>query len=217
MSATNDLIAALVKSGMDIVDAAGLVARAGAEMAAGPSKAALRTRKWREKQASQNVTSDGQVSAPKTVTNRHKPSQTVTGDVPPLSLKEDSNIENSKKRERRASQLPDGWKPDETAWQNSISLVGLQRCELELTKFKNYAADKGRVSKSWNAAWRNWIDRAIDYGATNGARNHHPQRRSASADFFAGMSSVAEDIAGHDPTPRPTDSEIPLGRVNIEH
>jgi len=67
------------------------------------------------------------------------------------------------------------------------------------------------------ATWLNqerWLDQPA---ATNGTRNHNSQRRSANSDFFAGMSSVAKDIAGHDPTPRDADPEVPLGRVNIEH
>jgi hypothetical protein len=83
--------------------------------------------------------------------------------------KKESNQEESKKERgvTRASQLPDGWLPDEHVWQATVSAIGLDRCNSEFTKFKNHAADKGRVSKNWNSAWRNWVDRAIEYGAKN--------------------------------------------------
>lgn len=67
------------------------------------------------------------------------------------------------------------------------------------------------------ATWLNqerWLDQPA---TTNGNRSQFTARGHASADFLAGMSSVAADIAGHDPAPRHADPEVPLGRVNIEH
>jgi len=60
-----------------------------------------------------------------------------------------------------------------------------------------------------------WADETQPGGA-NGTRNFNTQRRSASSDFFAGMSSVAADIAGHGPAPGDAGPEIPSGRVNID-
>jgi hypothetical protein len=59
-----------------------------------------------------------------------------------------------------------------------------------------------------------WADE-IQTGATNGHRHHDQGRRSSSADFFAGMSSLAADIAGNDQPSGDADTSIPLGRVNI--
>ena len=61
-----------------------------------------------------------------------------------------------------------------------------------------------------------WADE-IQTGGTNGNGNHNASRRSASADFFAGIASVAADIAGDGEPSRDADPEIPRGRVNIEH
>ena len=68
-------------------------------------------------------------------------------------------------------------------------------------------------------SWLNagcWADETQP-GVTNGNRSINPQDRSASARFFAGISELAEDIAGNGPAPGPASEEIPLGRVNIEH
>jgi len=61
-----------------------------------------------------------------------------------------------------------------------------------------------------------WADE-IKPGGGNGSRNLDPQRRSASSDFFAGMRSVAEDLAGNSQPSGPAAEAVPLGRVNIEH
>ena len=81
MNAVSELIQALIDHGMTAADAAILVARAGAEMnARGPSNGALRTRRWRERKASPNVTERHGTSPSQSVTNRHgtSPSQSVT-------------------------------------------------------------------------------------------------------------------------------------------
>jgi hypothetical protein len=59
-----------------------------------------------------------------------------------------------------------------------------------------------------------WADE-VQTGGGNGHGNHNASRRSASADFFAGIASVAADIAGNDQSPRDAPEEIPLGRFNI--
>jgi len=67
-------------------------------------------------------------------------------------------------------------------------------------------------------AWLNagcWADE-IQPGGSNGTRNFSPARRSASADFFAGIAGVAADIAGDDQSSRVAAAEIPLGRFNID-
>lgn len=60
-----------------------------------------------------------------------------------------------------------------------------------------------------------WADETQP-GATNGHSHRGAQQhRSASADFFAGIASVAADIAGDGEASRPADEEIPRGRINI--
>ena len=61
-----------------------------------------------------------------------------------------------------------------------------------------------------------WADE-VQTGGGNGNGTHNASRRSGSADFFAGIASVAADIAGNGEPPRDANQEIPRGRVNIEH
>lgn len=198
MSATRELVDALIAGGMHAAEAAALLARAAVEMSvSGPSKAALRTRKWRAGQASQTVTGDDSVTVDESVTERHKPSQNVTGDDASLSKKE--RIEERKEvrgpRIARASQLPADWHPGENAWQAAVARIGQPRAVAELQKFKNHAADKGRVSKSWDAAWRNWVDRALDYGGGMGTKGNSNGRRTvhdAANDLLATLQAFDE-------------------------
>jgi hypothetical protein len=175
LSATGDLIAALIAGGMDAAEAAGLVARAGVEMTGALTKKssnAARQQRYRDRNASvtkrnENVTETEATERNETVTNRN---ETVTRNVPSLS-KEDKKENN--KRERRASQLPEGWKPDDTRWCEAIAKLGsLERAERELRKFTNHALAKGRVAKNWSAAWDNWVDRALEWGNGNGNSDH---------------------------------------------
>ena len=66
------------------------------------------------------------------------------------------------------------------------------------------------------STWLNqerWLDQPV---VNNGTRNLNPARRSASADFFAGIAGVAADIAGDDQPSGVAAEKIPLGRFNID-
>lgn len=163
MSAVAELTETLIAGGMTPAAAAALLARAAVEMnSTSISKAALRTRRWREKKASQGVTerhtvtpgSETGIASP-TVTDRHKASH---GDVPSLS----KSLNKERKRERRAEQLSDAWEPKPPDWDFAVSQLG-DAATLELQKFKDHARTKGRVAKDWDAAWRNWVRRAVEY------------------------------------------------------
>lgn len=169
---------------MDAADAAGLVARAAVEMTGALTKkstGAVRQQRWRERnKASQSVTDEagGSVSnrnesvtrdagkeASQNVSNRNEASQRNA-----LSLSKEEKKEVIKeKRESRATQLPEDWRPPPKHWDEAVTILGnSDRAELELRKFKLHAADKGRVAKNWNAAWVKWAIQAIEYGARNG-------------------------------------------------
>jgi len=166
MSAVVELTDALTAAGMSPGEAASLIARAHAEMAAPSlSKGAIRTRRWRERKASQNVTErhavtpeNPEVDASQSVTYRHKASPC---DAPSLSKKEE-DIKKERKRERRAQQLSDAWEHRPEDWAFAVSQLG-EAASLELQKFKDHARAKGRTAKDWDAAWRNWVRRAVEY------------------------------------------------------
>jgi len=203
VTATAELIAALIAGGMDTAEAAGLVARAAVEMTGALTKksaGASRQQRYRERnKASQSVTQEHQSS----VTNRNesvtslrpseasptvtKRNESVTSDAPSLSKEEKKEV-IKEKRESRATQLPDDWRPSPKHWDEAVAILGSSdRSELELRKFKLHAADKGRLAKNWNAAWVKWALQAVEYGVRNGngASNHR-------ADPAAGRATARE-------------------------
>jgi hypothetical protein len=191
MSNIGELVSRLVAQGIDVEEASEIVALAVAAGAASSayrkSPGAIRTERWREKQGvtKRHKTSHGDArpEASQSVTERHKASQ-----CDGASLSKSNKID--KKRER-GTQLSDGWRPSDAAWRSAVDRVGEQRAEVELVKFRNHAADKGRVSKSWDAAFRNWIDRAIEYGGL-------PQPTQSVSDFVPDWDAqVARFLKGH--------------------
>ena len=62
---------------------------------------------------------------------------------------------------KRATRLPDGWTPSPEHEQRAAeSAIDIAR---EVIKFRAHAEDKGRVSKSWNAAFTQWLIKATEY------------------------------------------------------
>lgn len=198
MSAIRELTILLIKAGMDPVEATILIARAGMEMAPPidtRSVAARRQSAYRERnKTSRNVTD---VTPDKVTESDAIRNETSQSNAASLSKKESKQEEKEVRepRKARASQLPQDWHPGENAWQAAIGRITQPRAAIELQKFKNHAADKGRVSKSWDAAWRNWIDRAIDYGGgigTKGTSNGRRTVHDAANDLIAKIHAFDE-------------------------
>jgi hypothetical protein len=178
---------------MNAAEAAGLVARAAVEMTGALTKksaGALRQQRYRERhKASQSVTQEPSENVTKrnesvtplrteeasqTVTERN---ENVTSDDGTLSKEEKKEDNRRKKREsaveKRASQIPDGWRPDEKRWLDAVTRLGSgERAERELRKFINHAQANGRTAKNWNAAWANWIEKALEWTIGQGTSNH---------------------------------------------
>ncbi len=70
---------------------------------------------------------------------------------------------------RRRKQLPEGWEPDVntliSARKEGFDDEATRR---ELARFSDHAREKGRVSRDWNAAFRNWVRKAQDFDAERG-------------------------------------------------
>ena len=82
-----------------------------------------------------------------------------------------------------------------------------------LTKYVSKTDDRPFCNP---ATWLNqerWLD---EPAKGNGNRNNGTRNRSASDDFFAGMSGLAADIAGDSQPPGNADAEIPRGRFEID-
>lgn len=174
MTATAQLISALVAGGMDAAEAAALVARAGVEMTGALTKKssnAQRQARWRERNKAlrnnaadsdksvtkryESVTNNADDEALRSVTNRN---ESVTDNGPSLSL---SKKEEEEKKEREATALRDGWRPDPERWRRDCDAIGAEGAEVELRKFANKAREKGAVSRDWDATWDTWMVRAV--------------------------------------------------------
>lgn len=196
MSAVRELTDALIAGGIHPADAAMLVARAGVEMASsGPSKAALRTRKWRAGQSSQTVTGDDSVTVEKSVTERHKPSPIVTRDDAPISNSKSLKV---RERQNRGSRITPEWAPSDAerafAKQEGFSDWEVQR---ETQKFRDYwtacAGAKG-VKLDWSATWRQWIRN----GADRAGKTPAPSGQGAAAGLLYYAKPESEQLAAWD-------------------
>lgn len=167
MTILSDYVSRMVEGGMDQDEAmqiaAELFAAGVASAAVRPSAGAIRTRKWREANRHKASPRDGHETQEDGATKRHEPSQSVTSDNASLSKRVIDIKKDEKKRERRATQIPDGWKPDDRRWSDACKALGGEQASRELRKFTNHALEKGRVAKNWNAAWDNWVDRAVEW------------------------------------------------------
>lgn len=70
--------------------------------------------------------------------------------------------DNSEKPTKRAKQLPEDFKPNDTgtAYANERGVT----LDVELVSFKNFHTAKGTTYKDWQAAWRTWCDKAVEFG-----------------------------------------------------
>src|SRR6185437_7601776 len=152
----------------------------------------LRQQRWRDRHAMSRDNRDN----PRDVTNASLSKQE--------RLESKSLEKEASKRPSRGQRLPDDWAPSAPDQVVADELIGPERRRDELAKFRDHwkqqPGSKG-VKLDWDAAWRNWIRRAAEYGGNrNGHRNLNAPRRSASSDFFAGIAGVAADIAGNGAT-----------------
>lgn len=77
---------------------------------------------------------------------------------------------------KRATQLPDGFEPDDTAASLAAELgVSLAA---ELPKFRDYHAARGKPMKDWQAALRTWLRNAKQF-AKPAAKQTESERRAA--------------------------------------
>jgi hypothetical protein len=98
----------------------------------------------------------------------------------PVSSNQESKKE-SKREANRGSRLPDDWQPSPEDRDAAIAALGAGRAADELAKFRDHwkaqPGSKG-VKSDWQATWRNWYRRAVEYGAkNNGRRTVHDAAR----------------------------------------
>jgi uncharacterized protein YdaU (DUF1376 family) len=81
------------------------------------------------------------------------------------SLRKDSPTESPKESSSRGCRLPPDWRPTDDDWAAACRLVGRQKAEIELAKFRDYwPAKPGKEGHklNWDMTWRNWVRRAAE-------------------------------------------------------
>ena len=64
---------------------------------------------------------------------------------------------------KRATQLPDGWRPDDVTNAKLAKQYPDIDLDRELAQFTDHARSKGRTAKDWTAAWRMWVRKADEW------------------------------------------------------
>jgi uncharacterized protein YdaU (DUF1376 family) len=72
-------------------------------------------------------------------------------------------IESAKpSRQKRPTALPEDFSPAETGI--AYAVTRRLSLETELASFRNWHQAKGTTMKDWQAAWRTWCDKAVEFG-----------------------------------------------------
>jgi len=169
MTVISDYVSRMVDGGMEEEEAmqiaTELFAAGVASAAFRPSKGALRTRAWRERERHKASHSDGSETPSENVTKRHKASQSVTGDT--QHKEEDKKYKKDSMRPTsRGTRIDPDWAPSEleVAFAKQSGLIP-DEISREVRKFKNYwGAKSGRdaCKINWSMTWRNWIENAVE-------------------------------------------------------
>ena len=193
----------------------------------------FRPHNWNERQFQSDVSSE----RVKRFRERKRNVSSTVSETPP-DTEQKQITETEQKTISRAEALEDDWPDDfgDVFWQayprKTEKLEAMKRLskvrKSGLVTFTELLAGVHRYAKAVStndpqftkhpSVWLNkgcWADETLP-GANNGNGNFNGARRSSGADFFAGLASVAADIAGNDPASRSTEPEIPLGRHNID-
>jgi hypothetical protein len=215
MSAVRELTIALIKAGIDPVEATILIARAGIEMAPPAdtrTAGARRQSAWRERnKPSQTVSQRRDDETSQSVSNRNEASQSNASQNPPIST---SKISKESKRQNRGTRIAGDWTLSEAdrafAKAEGFSDWEIQR---EVQKFRDYwtacAGSKG-VKLDWPATWRQWIRSGAERAGKTPARSANAPAANAPG-FYATADS--EQLAAWDAhTQRTTGKLLPRDR-----
>jgi hypothetical protein len=85
----------------------------------------------------------------------------VTRDVT-VTEREEKRREDIKEPKKRATQLPEGFTPNNKGI-DMARAAGLN-VDREVSKFCDHHAAKGSKFMNWQAAWRTWVGNAVDFG-----------------------------------------------------
>lgn len=218
MTAAHELITALIKGGMDAIEAASLVARAAIEMTS-PAKSAgaIRQKRYRERVTNRNesVTERNAAEHNEIVTNRN---ETVTSLRPAksdisyllpssskdLSEKIESKEESKKERvsKKRNAPLPADWQPSlrsyQVAEQHGVSLQIVEQI------FRDYLKSSGKLYADYDAAFNNFLRNQRNFG--NGKNGTVPSKSGSLIDSInRDLAAIQQSEGAH--------FELPEGRI----
>jgi uncharacterized protein YdaU (DUF1376 family) len=76
-----------------------------------------------------------------------------------------SPSESTKESASKGRRLPPDWLPTDDDWATACRLLGRQKAEIELAKFRDYWPAKpgsGGRKVDWDGTWRNWVRKAAE-------------------------------------------------------
>lgn len=165
-----------------------------AALAAVPrSSGAERTRRWRERKASQNVTErhgDVTVTASSPKKDHSTPFSSPPRETPkgvPLGAPKGATAGSV----TRGTFLAEDWQPADEPWRFAVDTLGsVDRARQQLASFRDYwrgrAGAAGR-KRDWDATWRNWVRRSSE----------RPQPRGHDPPLFINpMNRIAAEFMG---------------------
>jgi hypothetical protein len=201
VTATAELISALVAGGMDAAEAAGLVARAAVEMTGALTKksaGAARQQRYRERhkasqrdacdeadgvtERNETVTRDAEQKASLTVTDRNESVTSLRSDETAISYfpssSENLSVKEESKKEARAKKrnapLRDDWAPSLRSYQ--IAEENGQNVQVVEQIFRDYLKSSGKLYADYDAAFNNFIrnQQRFNGKSSNGTRHDRP-------------------------------------------
>jgi hypothetical protein len=115
---------------------------------------------------------NGTTSGTRAGQQRDKEEQGNKGTIEEEPIGSPSMPETQKRAESRAVKLRADWTPMLTpAAQRIVDGWPPGKFDHEVARFRDHAADKGRTSKDWQAAFRTWITKSDEWMKQNGNRN----------------------------------------------
>lgn len=123
--------------------------------------ASERQRRAREAQEShepsrESPVSNGDVTRDKSVSNGADSDSDIDSDI--------DKIKTSTTKAKRATQFPDGWKPNDKHRQLASEL-GVDTAD-QAQRFEDHHVAKGSTFKDWDRAFNNWLRNSVSFGTT---------------------------------------------------
>lgn len=97
--------------------------------------------------------------------------------VPVPSRPDPSPSPTEREAPKRARALPDDWTPNEQ--HRTLAAQRGVDCDLEASKMRDWATDKGATGKDWDARFRNWLHRAEPPRGTQQRANREVDSRDS--------------------------------------